>query len=72
MLTVISDDTTKPHTLNTTTGITSTTSTIDWYDGPHRQSMVFVETEPIARVQKKKILPVEPWRSKRKGGKGIR
>lgn len=51
-----------------TTGCTL--STIDWYNNPNRQHMVSVETTPS--VKKKKPLPVEPWRSKRKGGKGIR
>lgn len=48
---------------------TTTTSTIDWDNGSYQQTH-YIETEIVPR--KKKKIPVEPWRSKRKGGKGIR
>lgn len=49
---------------NTTTG----TSTNNWDNGSYQQTH-YIEIEAVPR---KKKIPVEPWRSKRKGGKGIR
>lgn len=73
MFAVISEDDSKSFTLPLNNSITSTTATVDWYYGTlFREPTVFIETEPIPRQKKKKKIPNESWRAKRKRGPGIR
>lgn len=68
MLIVISDDVNKPYTIPTTSS-TMTTSGYD-FEAHQQREPVYIEIGSLPR--KKKVIPKEPWRAKRKGGKGIR